>query len=304
MPSKRFDQAKPFVVLGAVLLAWAVAPAVLKRLARLTFFEFQAPLEVSASTVRDLQDFWSLRTRSKNELIEAGQQLARLNSSYEVAIQENAALRGEIARLEDLLRLPVFAEYRQEAARVVRRDFTAWWHRILIRKGANHGLVAGAPVIFVGGVVGRVTEVGLYTAWVELVSSPGVRLAAAIEGETRPINFQGGLNESLGPAKGTVEFVPLDVFASSNAPKRLVTSGLGGTFPPGVALGKIVQLEPAPDGLFKSGLVELDPRLASITEVTVLVPLGPPNKPPAPAAAAAPPTAEVPATPPDNARAR
>ena len=273
MPAKRFDQAKPFVVLGLVLVAWIVAPALLKRFTRLTFFEFQAPINVSASAVRDLHQFWSLRTRSKNELIEAGQQLARLNSAYEVSIQENAALRGEVARLEDLLRLPVFAEYRTEPARVVRRDFNGWWKRLIIRKGRNHGLKVGSPVIFVGGVVGRITEVGAYTSTVDLISSPGVRLAAAIEGETRPINFQGGRNETLGPAKGTVEFVPLDVHASPGAPKRLVTSGLGGSFPAGIFIGKVIKLERGLDGLFQSGVVELDPRLASVTEVTVLVPL-------------------------------
>ena len=45
-----------------------------------------------------------------------------------------------------------------------------------------------------GGVVGRVSEVHAYTADVELISSPGVRLAAVIEGETQPISYQGGIN--------------------------------------------------------------------------------------------------------------
>jgi rod shape-determining protein MreC len=271
--AKRIDQAKPFVVLGVIIAVWLIAPAVLKRFARASFFEFQAPIEVSASAVRDLQDFWALRTRSKNELIEAGQQLSRLNASYELAIQKNAALEGEIHRLEDLLGLPVFQDYRSETARVVRRSFGTWWQRLTIRKGSRHGIVKNAPVIFVGGVVGRVAEVHLYTSEVDLISTPGLRLAATLEGDTRPISYQGASKEAFGPFGGMIDFVPLDIFANTATPKRVVTSGLGGTFPSGLVIGKINKLEPSPDGLFKSGHVELDPRLADVTEVTVLVPI-------------------------------
>jgi rod shape-determining protein MreC len=72
---------------------------------------------------------------------------------------------------------------------------------------------------------------------------------------------------------GVVENVPLSI--SATPPKFLVTSGLGGVFPPGLRLGMIKKLEPDADGLFKSGEVLLDDRLGSLTEVTVLVPLNP-----------------------------
>jgi len=273
VPAKRFDQARPFALLGLIIAAWLLVPAVVKRFGRASFFEFQAPIDVSASTVRDLQSYWALRTRSKDDLVEAGQQLSRLNSSYELAIQKNAALEGEIHRLEDLLNLPVFQDYKPETARVVRRSFGTWWQRLTIRKGSTHGITKNAPVIFVGGVVGRIAEVGLYTSEVDLISTPGLRLAATLEGDTRPISYQGASKEAFGPFGGLIDFVPLDIFANSATPRRVVTSGLGGTFPSGLVIGKINKLEPSPDGLFKSGSVELHPRLADVTEVTVLVPL-------------------------------
>jgi rod shape-determining protein MreC len=62
------------------------------------------------------------------------------------------------------------------------------------------------------------------------------------------------------------------VFANASNPKRLVTSGLGGVFPPGLSLGVVNKVEPSTDGLFKSGEVQLDPRLSTLVEVTVLVP--------------------------------
>lgn len=273
MSAQRFDQAKPLLTLVLIVIAWLVLPVVVKTFMRTSFFELQAPIETSASYVRDLQEYWTLRNQSKRELIEAGRDLARVTASYELAVQQNATLRTELERMQNLLRVPPQPTHRFEHARVVQRDFSAWWQRLVIRKGRNYHIPPGAPVVFAGGVVGRVTEVHAYTSVVELISSPGVRLAAVIEGDDRPMSFQGGLNPSFGPAHGIIEFVPLDIFASPVSTKRLVTSGLGGVFPAGLTLGRVVKLEPSTDGLFKTGEVELDPRLGELSEVTVLVPV-------------------------------
>ena len=271
---RRFDQAKPFATLGVLALAWLILPVAVKSLLRASFYELTAPINVSLSHARDLQSYWSLRAHSNQELIEAGRDLARLNSSYELAVQQNGELQAEIARLESLLHLPNYPGYRYEAARVASRDFSAWWQRIVIRKGSNFGIPVGAPVVFTGGVVGRVVEVHTTTSVVQLISSPNVRLAGVIEGDNNPVSFQGGPSPTFGPPEATVEFVPLDISANAEHPRRLVTSGLGGIFPPGLTLGYIVKLEGSGDGLFNTGIVKLDDRLGSLTEVTVLVPVG------------------------------
>ncbi len=275
MLPKRFDQSRPFFLLGVILLVWLLLPLVVKTATRATFFAIQAPLAVADSYVQDLQTFWSNRLHSKDELLKAGKDLSGLIAHYEFSVQQNKVLEAEILRLENLLKLPSMPAFRSEPARVARRDFSGWWQRLTIRKGENHGIPVGAPVIFAGGVVGRVVEVHRYTAVVDLITSPTFRLAATVSGDNKPISYQGGLNSSFKSPRGTVEFVPLDIFATPAAPKRLVTSGLGGVFPPGLAIGDITNLEPSTDGLFKTGEVALDERLISLTEVTVLVPLNP-----------------------------
>jgi rod shape-determining protein MreC len=271
----QFIRQRPFAVLGIVLVLWLLVPTALKRLAQVSLFEFGAPADFAASYARDLQQYWSLRTRSSNELIQTARDLANLNASYEVRIQENDTLREEVHRLEDILRLPSSSEYRTEIARVVRRDFSTWSQRLIIRKGRNAAIPVGAPVIFTGGVVGRVSEVYTYTAVVDLISSPTLRIAAMIDGDSRPFSFQGGPNPPFAQAHGSVEFVPLDIFASPESPKRIVTAGLGGVFPPGIVIGHVQNLELDTGGLFKSGNVLLDPRLNELHEVAVLIPLTP-----------------------------
>ncbi len=275
MLPKRFDQVSPFVTLGIILLTWLLLPFVFKTFTRATFFEIQAPLTVADSYAHDLQDFWSNRLRSKDELLQAGRDLAGLVAKYDFSVQQNQQLEADILRLENLLNLPPLPAFRLEPARVAQRDFSGWWQRFTIRKGKNFGLTVGAPVVFSGGVVGRITEVHRYTAVVDLVTSPTFRLAASLAGDNRPISYQGGLNDSFKAPRGTVEFVPLEFTAARNAPRRLVTSGLGGIFPAGLSIGEILNLELSADGLFKAGDVQLDERIGTLTEVTVLVPLNP-----------------------------
>ena len=275
MPAQRFDQARPFATLGVVLAAWLLLPVAAKSLARASFFEFTAPIMAGASYVRDLQEYWALRAHSKLQLIEAGRDLARVNASYDQTVQRNSELEAEIRRLEPLLRLPPVPGYRLETARVAQRDLASgWWQRLVIRKGRNYGIPMGAPVVFGGGVVGRIAQVHAYEAEVELISNPGVRMAATVEDDPdhRPVSYEGGDNPTFGRPRGIVEFLPLDIFAQASAPHRLVTSGLGGVFPPGLVLGQLVKIVPSSDGLFNTGVVELDPRLSLLTEVTVLVP--------------------------------
>jgi len=275
VPPERFDTSRPFITLGLVVLIWLLVPTIVKRFTRVAFFELQAPVEVSTSYLRELQDYWAWRTRSKTEIHQAYQDLAGVSAQYAHAAEENATLRREVEKLEDLLRLPTFDRYRTEAARVVSRDLNSWWQRLVIRKGHHHGITEGAPVIFSGGVVGRVSEVHARTSVVDLISSPRVRLAASFEGDDRPVSYQGGINPPLSRPEATVEFVPLDLYADATEPKALITSGLGGVFPRGLRLGTVVLLEPSPDGLFKTGEVWLDPRLNKLTEVAVLVPVEP-----------------------------
>lgn len=272
MAKKRFLTARPFAALGIVVLAWAIVPLAVKSLARVSFYEFQAPANLAASQVRNLQDYWGMRMHSTNELIEVGRDLARTNARYELKVREVETLNAELARLSNWITLPAREGYRYEIARVVKRDFSGWWQQLTINKGSDYRIRPGYPVVFTGGVVGRVREVDLYTATVDLLSSPNIRLAANVEGDNRPVAYHGGPNPAFVGPRGHVEFVPQDTLATPGKPAILVTSGLGGVFPPGLTIGRVQLLRPGPDGQFKVGEVLLDERLGSLTEVAVLIP--------------------------------
>ncbi len=265
-------QARPFFTFGVVALAWLLVPAAVKRFTRAALFEAQAPVMVTVERARELREYFVLRSRPTGELIAAGKETANALAAYEVGVGRLEQLEADNTRLRALLGMTPGAGWRQEHATVVERDLSAWWQQLVIDKGANHGVPLDAPVVFAGGVVGRVREVRAMTAVVALVSDPGVRFAVVVEGDPRPISYTGGDNPAFGPARGTLEFVPTDITVTGGAPHRLLTSGKGGVFPGGLPVGLLTHVEPSADGLFQTGEVLLPAALSALDEVTVLVP--------------------------------
>jgi len=263
---------RPFAVLAVLILAWLLLPPAVQRIAGTAFSEFQAPAEEALSRVRDLGRYWSLRTLSRRELIETGRELSRLNALYRLQAGETEALRQYNARLRGLLDLPEPVGFRREVARVTGRELTNWWQSVTIRKGREDGIRPGHGVVFAGGVVGRVREVLAGTARVELVTSPGFRMAAHFKGDRRPVRYEGRPVGLLTDPEGQVRDVPSDFFASPEEPLELVSSRLGGVFPDGLPLGTVERLQTGPSGLFQTGPVLLDPGLLTLEEVAVLVP--------------------------------
>ena len=278
MAKHRAIRILPFTLLAVVLFGWLMIPPFAKQFSRNAIYELQAPAIAAASVTRDLQEYWSLRIgpgSSKAEMMETARDIAREANYYELQIQRNETLQNELRRLEELLGLPQPPEYRYEVARVARRDMNAWWQQLIVRKGSVHGIPEGAAVVFNGGVVGRVTEVHLYTSVVELVSSPRFRMAANIAGDERPVTYQGKVSTTMRPPLGRVKDVPPDIHVPPGETLQLVSSRLGGIFPHGLNIGQVRRLEPGSDGLFQRGEVTLHPGLRSLNEVAILVPVEP-----------------------------
>ena len=275
MAKRRLDKYKSVVALGVFLVAWWVLPIGVKAFLKASFTEFQAPAWVASSYLDDLEGFWARRMHSKRELEIAGQEIARAKSYYQFNAQRAETLQAEIRRLESILDLPSRREYRYEVARVIRRDLNAWWQQLILRKGRDYDIPKGAAVVFAGGVVGRIVEVNAFTSRVELISSPNFRMAAQFEGNPRPVVYEGLPHSGFGDPVGRVSDAPQDLLATTKEPLRLVSTHLGGTFPPGLAIGKVAWLEPAGTGIFQTGEVMLDRDLLSLHEVAVLIPLNP-----------------------------
>jgi len=268
----RVSRIRPLLVLASFLTIWWLAPVAVRSFSKASFSLFEAPGELAYSRLKDIQDYWGLREHDQDSLIEAGRDAMRQANNLQIQLQKTQSLQDENQRLNDILRLPPAPGFRYEYARVIRRDVTAWWQQIIIRKGRVDGLAPGQGVVFAGGVVGRIKDVDAYTAVVELSSSQSFRVAAALVGSPDPVIYQGVETEPFHTPTGEARNVSINLDLEPGQELQLVTSSYDSVFPQGLLLGQINHLQKSTNGLDKSGVVSLDPGLNNLHEVAVLVP--------------------------------
>ncbi len=276
MDQNRQGARASYVALAISFAVWVLLPSAVRRLNREAFAEFQAPALHLVGKSRDLATFWEKKSRSTEEMAAAGRDLARINAALEIKLNALEDIRRENVRLREITRYNVPVEYLSVVARVATRDSSSWWQRIVIRKGRNDGIRPGAPVVFGNTVVGRVTAVHLTTSEVDLVTSPGFRCTAYLEGDDQNhiVLVNGVAANSLGTAKARVSVIPRDYSMPAGQPARVFTTGMGGVFPSRLMLGYLDGGTYATQvGNFKESLLIPSRDLYNLQEVSVLVPL-------------------------------
>ncbi len=102
----------------------------------------------------------------------------------------------------------------------------------------------------------------------EVRPAPAGEAAWAVAGSRR----QGRLGPS-GPLETELALLSYLPRTSSLKPgQNVVTSGLGGIFPKGIAIGKVVDARPVEFGLYVEARVKLAANLNALEEVWVLLP--------------------------------
>ena len=276
MDQNRQGARASYIALSIFVALWILVPSAVRRFNREAFVEFQAPALHLLGKSRDMATFWEKKSRSVEEMTAAGRDLARINAALEIKINALEDIRRENVRLREITHYNVPAEYMSVVARVATRDSSSWWQRIVIRKGRNDGIRPGAPVVFGNTVVGRVTSVHLTTSEVDLVTSPGFRCTAYLEGDDQNhiVLVNGVASNSLGTAKARVSVIPRDYSMPAGQPARVFTTGMGGVFPSRLMLGYLDGGTYATQvGNFKESLLIPSRDLYNLQEVSVLVPL-------------------------------
>ena len=157
--------------------------------------------------------------------------IAARNARMRTAAAENERLRGLLGSAERG-RLDV------QLASVLDIDLDPSRQRLLLDAGSNGGVRVGQAVIDAGGLMGQVIATTPATASVLLVTDPdhAVPVAVARSG-IRLVVYGSGRSDALHLAD-----VPLS--ADVRPGDQLLTSGLGGRFPPGFVVGMVGALRP------------------------------------------------------------
>lgn len=232
-PVRRILVALLVLVLLAVFVFWRIDSPRAERMRAAFVDRFvpsmdwaMAPVTAASRMVAGFQSYQRLYEQNQ----ELRRELQRMSAWKEAAVQleqENAKLLAQNnVRLDPAL---------TGVSGVVLTDSgTAFRQSVLLNRGARDGILDGWATMDGLGLVGRISGVGQTTSRVMLLTDPSSRVPVTIQPSGQRALLTGD-NSAL-PYLDFMES-PEDVRPGD----RVVTSGDGGLFPPGLLVGQAVQ---------------------------------------------------------------
>lgn len=184
------------------------------------------------------------------------------NKSRKDYINENKRLKELLDLRENTMDM-----YDTVTARVVSYEPNSWYDTVMLGKGTDDGIEKDDIVITNLGVVGRVTDCGKNWAKVSTIinssNSVGVKLSRT--GDVGVVSGDANLAQEK---NAKLEYLSND----KNLIKGdiLVTSGLGGVYPPDLTIGKVTRICSDSAGNLDYGIVETSVDFSSLYEVLVI----------------------------------
>lgn len=219
------------------------------------------PIRAVAGVHDGIADLWA----GYVSLQGVAEENSQLRKDLEYLQGQNNQLREAAAATE---RLTALLEFKSQtlptmvAAQVIGRDTGNWYRSIILNKGESDGLQPDMGVVTPAGVVGRIVKTTAATSVVLLVTDPNNAIAGLIQ-RTRDEGIVEGTTQGLAHLK----YIPL--LSSVRTGDRVVTSGLVGGFPRGLAVGTITRIDKEEGELFQSA--ELTPEVDAERVEEVLV---------------------------------
>ncbi len=212
-------------------LRWGWLQAVESRLSALAtpfYWLADVPYRIGDWSRHSLQDWSSLQTENES--------LRQEKLILTAQVAKMAALSAENARLRQLLNSAAHVDDSVLIAELVAVAPDPLRHIVVINKGADAGVYVGQAVIDGHGLVGQIIEVSRYFSRVLQISDT-----------THAVPIQVNRNGVRAIAEGTglVDTLQLSHVASSTDIKvgdLLVTSGMGGGFPPGYPVAVVTEV--------------------------------------------------------------
>jgi len=159
----------------------------------------------------------------------------RLAASRRALIQAQAT-EYENKRLKSLLKLSDDVPEQVAMARIVGSTFDSSRRLATLAAGSASGIRPGQPVRAPEGLIGRVLEAGRYASQILLITDGTNNVPVLLVRDGTPAI-------ATGRGDGTIDLKTLEV--GTNPFRRgdiLVTSGIGGIYPPGVPVARVVSV--------------------------------------------------------------
>jgi rod shape-determining protein MreC len=167
--------------------------------------------------------------RENARLAEENERLLRWQQSALNLASENAQLR-------ELLKLTPEPSVSYVTARIIASSGGAYVRSVVVNAGHENGVARGQAAITGHGLIGRVAEVGNRAARILLITDLNSRVPVVVEGSRQRAVLAGDNSERP-------ELRYVEARSALRIGDRLVTSGQGGVFPPGLPVGVVANID-------------------------------------------------------------
>ena len=184
--------------------------------------------------------------------------LKRENAALRQQITEARAIMLDNRELRQTLHLREETPQTVAVGRIVSSSFESPRRFAILSAGSGDGVREGMPVRSANGLIGRVLDVGAFASRILLASDRSSTIPARLLANGQAVLCQGR-------GDGTVEVRPLEVGRNPFHPGDIVvTSGVGGLYPPLVPLARVIRL--SNDGAIALPIADLGSTTVGIVE--------------------------------------
>ena len=271
-----------FLVLGGVLMAADRRGHYLQQLRALAHLAVE-PLYRAAALPADAARSVRHAIADREALRAENNELKQMLLITQARLNRMGAVSEQNLRLQSLLEVQRSLGLGVQLAHLIDVDLDPFRHRVVLNVGSSEGVKVGQAVLDATGVMGQVIEVLPHTSKVMLITDPQHAIPVTVErtGLRTIVLGTGAVNR--------LDLPNIPVSADIAVGDKLLTSGLGGTFPGGFPVGEIVKLDRDKSGMFAVAALKPAAALDRSGEVLLLRELAEPVGPPAPAPAVGPP---------------
>ncbi len=241
------------------------------------------PRNVASGVLAPVQQRLATATRDGMRAITQRGEAGRLQAENEELRSTVDALRLELVRLraaelenqqlrEQLRYVEIHRQFTLVPAEVIGKDPSNLLGRLVVDQGRTAGIEAGMVVMAPAGLVGRVIAVADHSATILPITQPTSAVNVKVQGSAAATGIANGTASGRLVLRYLPQHEPIEVG------DMVVTSGLGGTFPRDVAIGRVTFVRSRDVEMFQEAEVEPLVAMVGLERVLIVTNFYPPDQ--------------------------